>query len=101
MIDPSKAEETGLALVLIERFEHWILPRVLDIKAKVERGERLDDFDIDFLNEVLRDAQEVKRHVDRAPEYQALYTRTIALYGEITQHGLENEQAVQGAGGTG
>jgi len=98
MIDKSNPEETGLALVLIERFEKWILPRTLDIKAKVDRGEKLDDYDIDFLEELLKDAQEVKRHVDRAPQYQALYTRVVGLYGEITERALANEQAGEGSG---
>jgi len=93
MIDEPKSEDTGLAMALIERFEHWILPRALDIKAKVDRGEPLADFDIDFMEQLLRDAEEVKPLVDRAPEYQTLYTRAVGLYGEITKKGLENEQA--------
>jgi hypothetical protein len=101
MIDEPKPEATGLAMALIERFEHSILPRVLAIKAKVDRGENLDDFDIDFLEEVLRDAEEISPHVDRAPEYQSLYARAISLYGEITKKGLENEQAEKGSGATG
>ncbi len=92
MIDEPKPEDTGLAIVLIERFEHWILPRALDIKAKVDRGDRLDDYDVDFLEELMKDAGEVRRHVDRAPEYQALYARVVSLYAEITKKGLENEQ---------
>jgi hypothetical protein len=101
MIDESKPDDAGLAVVLIERFEHWILPRVLEIKAKVDRGEKLADFDLDFLENVLKDAEEIKPHVDRAPEYQSLYTRAISLYGEITQKAVEAEQADKGAGAPG
>jgi uncharacterized protein (UPF0305 family) len=101
MIDESKPGDTGLAMALIERFEHWILPRALDIKAKVDRGEKLADFDIEFLDELLKDAEEVKRHVDRAPEYQGLYTRVVSLYEEITKKGLENELAEKGSGAPG
>lgn len=96
MIDKSKLENTGLAVVLIERFEHWILPRVLDIKARVDQGERLADYDVEFLEDLLKETQEVKRHVDRAPEYQALFARAVGLYGEITKKGLENEQTWKG-----
>jgi hypothetical protein len=101
MIDESRPEDKGLAVVLIERFEHWILPRTLEIKAKVDRGEKLADYDIEFLEELLKDAQEVKRYVDRAPEYQAIYTRALDLYGEITKKALENEQAGEGPSPTG
>ena len=34
MIDESKPEDKGIAAALIERFEKWILPHALEIKAK-------------------------------------------------------------------
>jgi hypothetical protein len=98
MIDEPKPEDIGLATVLIERFHKLILPRALDIKAKVDRAEKLDDFDLDFLENLLKDAEQIKPHVDRAPAYQSLYTRAISLYEEITKKGLENEQAERGSG---
>jgi hypothetical protein len=96
VISEHKPGDTGLAMVLIERFEKWILPRVLVIKAKVDRGEKLADFDIDFLDNVLKDADEIKPHVDRVPEYQSLYTRVISLYGEITKKRWRTSRVRQG-----
>ncbi len=42
--------------------------------------------------EVLKDAGEVKRYVDKKPDLQTLYTRGVSLYREITEKALENER---------
>ncbi len=88
-------KEAGILMVLIERFEQQRLPRALDLKDKVDKGERLDEWDTAYLEEILEDAEEVKRLVDKHPEYQDLYARAVHLYKEITQKALENEKGTQ------
>ncbi len=90
MTDTDK--QLGMITVILERFEKFRLPRALEIKAKVDRGEPLDDSDIEHLTLVMADAQDIKRFVDQRPDMQGLYTRAISLYQEITKKALENEE---------
>jgi len=92
MTDVSKQEVDGVAVAVLERFEKIRLPRALDIKTRVDRGEKLDETDLQFLEEVMKDAADIKRYVDRRSDFQSLYTRAVSLYGEITKKALENEQ---------
>jgi hypothetical protein len=58
MTDTSK--DAGVIQVLIERFERHRLPRVLELKEKVDSGELLNEMDLDYLERILEDAQEHK-----------------------------------------
>jgi len=85
--------EAGILEVIVQRLEEQRLPRLLDIKALVDRGERLSDLDINFLQEALQDANDVKAFVDAHPDWQDLAARMAHLYNEITTKALANEQA--------
>lgn len=86
-------KEIGVATAVLHRFTEQRLPRLLAIKAKVDGGALLEDWDIAFLHEMLDGAEQVKPLVDHHPEYQEIYARATALYKEITDKALENEKA--------
>lgn len=86
------SKEDGVVYTLLERFEKFRLPRALDIKTRVDAGERLNDADIAFLERVMHDAEEIRRYVEKRPDMQALYAKAIDLYQQITKKALENEQ---------
>jgi hypothetical protein len=86
-------QDTGLATVLLERLEKQRLPLALEMKDKVDRGERLEDFELRHLQEMLSDANQVKALVERHPEYQDLAARVLLLYKHITEKALANEKS--------
>ena len=91
MRDESK-KDAGTIQVLMNRLDTERLPRALDLKKKVDRGERLDEQDTQFLNRVFEDAGTAQQLAAKHPEFQPLVTRLISLYSEITRKGLENEE---------
>ena len=86
------SKEEGVAYALLERFEKFRLPRALEIKERIDSGERLTDADLDFLQHVMKDAEDVRRYVEKVPQVQGLYGRAVNLYQEITKKALENEK---------
>lgn len=88
--------DAGTAQVIVERLQSQRLPRALIMKEKVDRGELLDDFDLNLLQEVLKDAAAIRPLVDAHPEWQELANKMSNLYNEIAQKGLENARKAGG-----
>ena len=88
--------ELGIVQVLVERLEKQRLPRALEMKAMVDRGEVLGESDLLFLEEVFADAARLKPYLDTHPEWQDLAGRMTHLYKEITEKALENEKQARG-----
>ena len=88
----SSQKDAGTIQALLQRLNTQRLPRALALQDKVNRGERLDEGDIDFLKQVFEDAENARALIGRHPELETLVTRLVSLYAGITQKALENEQ---------
>jgi hypothetical protein len=88
----NKTRDKGVAQVLLMRLENERLPYALKLKDKVDRGERLSDFDTQFLKRVMQEGREARNLAAKLPQYQEVVQRMAALYEEITRKGAENEQ---------
>ena len=85
-------KEAGTIQVMLQRLNDFRLPKALDLKKKVDRGEKLDSYDIEFLESVLADAATAQSLITKHPEIQPLVGKLMGLYSEITSKALENEQ---------
>jgi hypothetical protein len=85
-------EEKGTAQVLLQRLVDQRLPRLLEMEGRVDRGELLTEFDIDYLEGALRDAQHNQRYSEHFPEYAGIIDKVAGLYKHITSKALENQR---------
>jgi len=85
-------KEAGTLQAMLQRLNDFRLPRALDLKKKVDRGEKLDSYDIEFMEAVLSDASSAQTLISKHPEMKSLVGKLLGLYSEITTKALENEQ---------
>jgi len=48
-------DDTGVLMARMERLKEYRIPNVLAIKAKVDKGERINDYDTEFLGRIIVD----------------------------------------------
>ena len=87
------SKELGVKAVLAKRMVEERLPKALALKERIDRGELLNGLDLNFLEQVMKDANEAIPMVKDDPRVMEVAARMLQLYKEITSKALENEQA--------
>ena len=87
------SKELGVIAVLAKRMVEERLPKALAMKERVDRGEVLNELDLNFLEEVLKDANTIGPLMKQDPRMAEVGGRMLQLYKEITAKALDNEQA--------
>ena len=86
-------KELGVIAVLAKRMVEERLPKALALKERIDRGETLNGLDLNFLEQVVQDANQIMPMVKDDPRAMQVAARMLQLYKEITTKALENEQA--------
>ena len=85
-------EELGIVTAMLERYTKQRLPRLLEMKERLDRGEKLDDHDMEFLDMIERDRVQTLAVAKRHEDLHEIAMKAINLYHEITQKALQNER---------
>ena len=67
------------------------LPRLLDIKEKVDLGGKLSESDIQFMSQVIHYSQRSRFLINQFPEWQRFFTELLHLHGEIVNMAMDNK----------
>ena len=87
------SKDLGVIAVLAKRMVEERLPKALALKERVDRGEVLNELDLNFLEQVVTDSNKISQSIKDDPRVREVAGRMLQLYKEITAKALENEQA--------
>ena len=93
MSDMSK--DTGVIAVLAKRMVEERLPKAQAMKERVDKGGLLNDLDLAFLEQIVKDAGQIRPLMQKDPRVLEVAGRMVELYKEITEKALENEKAAK------
>jgi hypothetical protein len=85
--------ELGVIQVLLSRFSTYRLPYALQLKAQVDRGELLSEYEMRFLRKVLEEGAHACRLAAKHAKYEDVVSEATGLFTAIMSKARENERA--------
>ena len=89
------SKDTGVIAVLAKRMVEERLPKALAMKERVDKGGVLNDLDLAFLEQIVKDAGQLRPLMEKDPRVKELAGQMLQLYRGITEKALENEKATK------
>lgn len=87
-----ETKNIGVLTVLVTQFRRSRLPRLLEIKESVIQGNTISEEEIEFLNNVISDANHAIPTVNGVPELHSFCSHVTHLIYTITERALMNEE---------
>ena len=86
------SDDDATSKALLDRLNNR-LPRMLELQKRVDAGARLEDTDLEFLKDMLEDANRSQHFIAQHPELHSVAGQLVSLYGRIVQRAVDNEGA--------
>lgn len=87
--------ELGVTVMHLERLTIHIIPILQEMNDRLVKGEQLDHWDIQTLNEEFENTKQFGFLAERHPEHHELYTELAHLCKEVANLALMNEESLQ------
>lgn len=85
-------KDLGMAQVLLKRLNEEILPQALNMKQRVDKGERLTENDRHILEQVAEDSRVFLPLAERLPKFKTVAEEVMSLFAYIAAKDRENER---------
>jgi len=84
-------KDLGMAQVLLKRLNEELLPQALNMKQRVDKGERLTEYDRRILAQVAEDSRVILPLVEKLPQFKLLAEEVMSLFAYIAAKARDNE----------
>lgn len=83
-------KELGMVQAGLHRFNEFVLPALRKMKAKVDRGETLDERETAQLEDAIKRGKRAETFAEKHPDYRSLIDSANEIYDYIAAKSSEN-----------